>query len=263
MPPRCQCTIQSMRLHNGGGYGSWRLCRCLFWMDCRSSSPALGISAAQQTATSDHASHSVRTTLLCVIESPSGGESMGEFFKPWRRSFGVVTLGLACLLLAGWVRSLSRRDWIEIGSDPCVDLLVSNRGNLMWECHNGYRLMKRPWLALSRLFVLRTSISAQRLRRFILDEFVESDSGFPPSWKNDFCGFKYDEYTTSSPDGSGIREVRVRVFPYWSIVAPLTLLSACLLLSKPGKTKPAQTSDQGGCGRPSFQSLTVGLMKTG
>ena len=30
---------------------------------------------------------------------------MREFFKPWRRKIGVVTLVMACVLMAGWVRS--------------------------------------------------------------------------------------------------------------------------------------------------------------
>ena len=30
---------------------------------------------------------------------------MGEFFRGWRRKFGLVTLALACLLMGGWIRT--------------------------------------------------------------------------------------------------------------------------------------------------------------
>ena len=41
---------------------------------------------------------------------------MGEFFKPRRRKIGCVTLTVACLLVAAWVRSLIVDDIVII---PC------------------------------------------------------------------------------------------------------------------------------------------------
>ena len=35
---------------------------------------------------------------------------MGEFFSGWRRKIGVVTLVTACVLMAGWIRSLRDGD---------------------------------------------------------------------------------------------------------------------------------------------------------
>jgi len=35
---------------------------------------------------------------------------MGDFFKPWRRKIDVVTLLMACIFMAGWVRSMSIED---------------------------------------------------------------------------------------------------------------------------------------------------------
>ena len=39
---------------------------------------------------------------------------MGEFFKPWRRKLGIVTLVLACVFMGGWVRSYSAHDALNI-----------------------------------------------------------------------------------------------------------------------------------------------------
>ena len=35
---------------------------------------------------------------------------MGDFFKPWRRKIGVLTLVMACFVAAGWVRSFVVED---------------------------------------------------------------------------------------------------------------------------------------------------------
>lgn len=58
---------------------------------------------------------------------------MGTFFKPLRRKFGVVTLGLACVLMVGWVRSLSAEDRIDLWNDTW---LTSSRGPVSWERWN-------------------------------------------------------------------------------------------------------------------------------
>jgi hypothetical protein len=41
---------------------------------------------------------------------------MGDYFKPWRRKIGVLTLGLACVLMAARVRSVARPIIIPAGN---------------------------------------------------------------------------------------------------------------------------------------------------
>jgi len=41
---------------------------------------------------------------------------MGEFFKGWRRKIGVVSLVVACVFAAGWVRSYQRFDRFQSSS---------------------------------------------------------------------------------------------------------------------------------------------------
>ena len=50
---------------------------------------------------------------------------MHDFFKPWRRKFGVVTLRLACAFMAGWVRNLTKLDLLFL---PPVCILSSGNG---------------------------------------------------------------------------------------------------------------------------------------
>ena len=43
---------------------------------------------------------------------------MGDFFKPWRRKIGVVTLLMACVFAAGWVKSFSTVDSFDSSLFP-------------------------------------------------------------------------------------------------------------------------------------------------
>lgn len=41
---------------------------------------------------------------------------MREFFRPLRRKLGAATLSLACVFMAGWIRSLTEYDAISLRS---------------------------------------------------------------------------------------------------------------------------------------------------
>jgi len=55
---------------------------------------------------------------------------MGEFFYGWKRMVGVLTLVMACVFAAGWVRSLmSIQDLLTIPNSK----FRSRIGQLIWE----------------------------------------------------------------------------------------------------------------------------------
>lgn len=97
---------------------------------------------------------------------------MGTYFKPLRRKFGVVTLGLACVLATCWIIS---RDW-HTEFVPMMQVELMNSG-----------IHVNVWT----------------------DRVLWGELMIPPSNRTEMT------------------------IPYWSIVIPLTLLSALLLLSKP------------------------------
>ena len=63
---------------------------------------------------------------------------MGDYFKPWRRKIGCVTLVLACLFMAGWVRSSFFIEGvvIPIGMKSSASL-VSSDSSLIWLTQQG------------------------------------------------------------------------------------------------------------------------------
>ena len=58
---------------------------------------------------------------------------MGDFFKPWRRKIGIVTLMLACVFAAGWVRSQYKADVFIMPLNESSNGVISSRnGEIQW-----------------------------------------------------------------------------------------------------------------------------------
>lgn len=134
------------------------------------------------------------------------------YLKPLRRKFGVVTLALACLFTAGWVRSCF------IGDDCGIRTGKS----------------RMEWFGSCDQYLLWGHIQSENdeTRRWYYS-FRATKFGDPPAdfqWRWHCGDFGFAE---SSNLGA-----KFLLFPYWSIVVPLTLLSAWLLLSKPRPPKP-------------------------
>jgi len=136
------------------------------------------------------------------------------FFKSRRRKFGLVTLAIACLLTAGWVRC-----------QTIADLLYFTRGhkfyNLM-SVENGVHLgtvqessPPHPWG-----WEAERSVDS-RFRRLALK---------PPNVDLQLCGIRLAAY--GKGEGNGTLDLQ---FPYWSLVIPLIILSSAALLSMPRK----------------------------
>lgn len=127
---------------------------------------------------------------------------MSLYFKPLRRKIGVTTLVLACLFMGGWFRSL-------ITSETLAILCIaggSSEGAIAVRPLDRFRLVP----------VWREGGS--------ISKSIKSTD----SWKRFQCYIDLNRL--------------IFVFPYWSIVVPLTLLSAWLLLSKPRNREKSATT---------------------
>ena len=155
---------------------------------------------------------------------------MGNYFKPWRRKIGVMTLGLTCLLVMGWVRSFSLTDFVqsEISSQSCV-FLESSAQTIGAGMERANERNPPIWNIFPTLDTTRSSgiKPLNDIQHFRWNE----------QWHDFGIGGNYDNY----PDNL-LLEVQA---PYWSTVIPLTLLSAYLLLAKPrGAKSPVIQTDQ-------------------
>ena len=145
-----------------------------------------------------------------------------SYFKPLRRKFGVLTLGLACVFMSAWVRSLTIHEGIIFQASQSSDQrLISFQGAIHWCWLDGssdrQSFPSVKWLSSPH----RTNLMVINPAR---------------SWRWRFAGFGIHDRTYDENE-----MFTVLLIPYWSIVIPLTLLSAWLILSKPRTKQPPGT----------------------
>ena len=154
---------------------------------------------------------------------------MSTFFHGWRRKLGCVILAVACLLTVGWVRSMIVRDFVDLGR---VFKLPMNRGLLSGiENDRGHIAFMRTDLRPEKLRVKQTPFEVRGNLRMNPAQAAEEGS-------EELAVLVDTEVTVMRVVTSPIFTV-----PYWSIVIPLTLISAWLLLrrSESSRTEPGMT----------------------
>ena len=143
--------------------------------------------------------------------------TMGEYFRPWRRRFGLLTLVMACVAFGGWARSMTFCDSVDLPSrltPTFMPVHVVSLGRCVGMFFPEARIDNKrllPW------FRTNEGIGNCNL---LQQPHVE--------WKWRFCGFGI-----GWAKAEGFWHV---VIPYWFVITPLTLLSVYVLLSKPRKS---------------------------
>lgn len=139
---------------------------------------------------------------------------MCEFFNSWRRKIGVMTLGLACVFTAGWVRSQSWTDVLDFGDDLLVASIDSRLAGVI------------------RIEIAERKDRDWHLPEWETEEYFELESELDDNeiwiWRCAGLGFAFALF--------GKQVELIGFAPYWSIVLPLTLIAAYLLLNKPRPT---------------------------
>lgn len=152
---------------------------------------------------------------------------MREFFGGWKRKLGVVTLLMACVSAAGWLRSTTK-----------IDVCYFRGLSAEWK-----------WMLLSggqKFYVMRAAnvstltydVGNETEAMLILQDRRSSLEG--AYWSQPGSVNRVPGIFSSDQDKHPIASM----IPYWSVTIPLTLMSAWLLLSKPRtrQAKPASES---------------------
>lgn len=142
---------------------------------------------------------------------------MMSYFKPLRRKIGVLTLVFACAFMAGWMRSQTISEGICFRGSPSRVHVLSSRGAfLRWNCRGGDSPER---------FYVNSKFDYDSIAALVNDDL-----------KIDYRWRMWGFQSVSGLTPSGV-PTAIWIIPYASIVIPLTLLSAWLLLSKPRATK--------------------------
>lgn len=154
---------------------------------------------------------------------------MPTYFKPLRRKIGVVTLALACVFMAGWVRSLSLDEMVVLSkSDHKIDRLLLASGVIVWERFLSDLPISGDYWTISALF-------GQVEGRDFYFEMKNTLENVQWKWKSFGIGIGCCEQSHLPRHTNSL--ITVMMVTYWSVVIPLTLLPAWLLLSKPRLAK--------------------------
>ena len=146
---------------------------------------------------------------------------MGDFFKGWRRKIGVVSLALACMFAAGWLRSLHSREFLfiefEIPFGGRMNVYSNaNQMDILLQRSTGWKFAfgeVDPIVTLNALDGV-WFFDAQTIEEEIVDGVLQVAPGY-----------------------------EVRIY-FYAIVIPLTLLSAYLLLTKSRPSKRVSSESQ-------------------
>lgn len=159
---------------------------------------------------------------------------MPASFKPLRQKTGVVTLMVACLFAAGWVRSSLLYDGIWLLSHKSRYGITSTQGRLCWHYAHSPQARRTDWQfkwdSTKRMRKVSDEVTDHFLNRILHDFSFVSDTA---EW-----GYPADLVQTPGPTVQA-QWSAVQV-PYWSIAIPLGLLSLWLLTSKPRKPVSAE-----------------------
>ena len=148
---------------------------------------------------------------------------MGELFRRWKRKVGVLTLAIACVFAAGWVRSLSDGDVFSTKLNGEYYTLRSTNSSLQF--HH-----EKKELHLTALSFNGSSLTGE----IVVDQIGTLEKS--PWWQT-FRKFEGNSFLATAPSSieSSLPKAWLSV-PFGLIVIPLTLISAWLLLSMPRKS---------------------------
>ena len=148
---------------------------------------------------------------------------MFNYFRGWKRKAGLVTLVIACLFAAGWLRSHSY-----------IDIVASSAGGMKSVCMSGsqkLRLIFPGKRMLQMVVAIQDPDEGERTHGWII-------AGAP--WETKDFSIRSEVGRIVKVNSLDVKNEQFLLIPYWSIVIPLTLLSAWLLLSKPGAKRTSR-----------------------
>lgn len=167
---------------------------------------------------------------------------MGEYFKGWRRKIGVITLLFACLFTDAWMRGHIVEDCFGWGDD----ILENGRGECHVLCASRNGLIWKKFETLHPSLIVEMGEANIRWSRKPITASASADPRahltFDSEMEWRWWGGGFDLGVLHEKWNIFLR-VKFAAVSYWSIILVLTILSSCLLLSKPRPKSSMRTSD--------------------
>ena len=163
---------------------------------------------------------------------------MREFFHGWRRKVACLLLAAALLFLGLWLRSHDVTDQIMIHVSAKHDWLLGSLNNGLFVRLRHSLDSKTVSATLpAKRFEFATHSYEHGWPQDPLDWWSSGCQTISPNYK--FCGFRFAKFRECQ---SASFRFEIWVIPYWSIVLPLTCISAWLLVSRSYPAIPMKTN---------------------
>jgi hypothetical protein len=143
---------------------------------------------------------------------------MDSYFKPWKRKIGLLTLAMACVFAAGWVRSQTTVDLMYLDFPNSNFVFISGSGSFLIVRDTRFTWADPAVVTKMSVILVPVDYSYFNVR------------GYRRGWAATNVG------VYSSVEDALMNGTPTAMTPYGYVVIPLTLLSAFLLLSKPRKS---------------------------
>jgi len=156
---------------------------------------------------------------------------MLTYLHGWRRKMGVATLVMACVFMVGRTRSLHYIDAVDFGSGwNRSTSIISVDSSIYWANYNdkGYDSSSLPKFGCMEIPHSPVNGTYWNPRRY---------------WGINLNGLRTGRLEVSVDQVDGAKAVRCGLVHYMTLVIPLTLLSAYLLLV-PARPKPKPQPDR-------------------
>ena len=158
---------------------------------------------------------------------------MCERCEPWRRMLGAVALALACTIMAIWFDSFSRGYEVDLRAGDGAQIFASARGSVRWVKVSP---LPETWNNLKPIeFHSQTIAKTHETSHDSYWRVFKSD------WRLSFCEFDFGSGSVTQSDV--VYRAERWAIPHWALAAPLSILSAYLLLSRPRQKPEAPLKD--------------------
>ncbi|MDB5347162.1 MAG: hypothetical protein JWP89_5539 [Schlesneria sp.] len=154
---------------------------------------------------------------------------MREFFHGWRRKAGCVALVIALAMFELWMRSGLIEDRFLWNTNGLCHLFNSESGGVSWTAYNSWKTTTKG------SFFGDTWWQSKVIDADMCHGWWQYKNECETHWEIQSLGFCFGSATKTWP-GNDTR-ADYWLIPYWSLIIPLTLLSAYLILWKPRKRK--------------------------
>ena len=161
---------------------------------------------------------------------------MGDYFKPWRRRLGVMTLVMACVFMGGWMRSFSVGDQVGMTIGNSNHFLTSAKGCFRWTRYRHFvRFSNRTLFHINPTYFSQRPVQWNSSEKLAEEPIEYLTINWSWHWLS--CGFEFGNGRLPGDTAMGVWAI-----PYW-IGIPMTGLAAYLLILKPRKSAPNKISE--------------------